>query len=715
MVQEQEILESSESEWENPFATKHSENQENYCFHLNEEDEELPYPKFKKEVERNLANEVAYPADEASSSGIYNPPKDSMMGPPVYPPSTGIYQQNDGQSWSNNKSKLLYIENLLGEQEKLMLQQWRTTYSEVYETLIGMADDPQNITSHVRTVIIMEDPYKGSTEEPLWSRLHCPTCCLTACANCANYYLKIKMIIKNMEPEVKNTQSIGTSGDGTIIGMIKAKDDEIKQMIKDRAKEYYENIQKEKGWEQELADEKRKVSQLEEKIKKYEKERFEREFPPLGGNPSMLVAQEELIVEPQIKNHVAGVVLETEVIKNAAEDQEETKPKVRKVKVRNAKVFSKFDLKSGFHQVAMEEGSIPWTAFLAPGGLYGWLIMPFGLKNAQTVFQRKMDKCFKGTEAFIAIYIDDILVFSKNEEEHAKHLDRMLQIYRQHIPKLGILLRPLYEKTNAHGDKRLKPSDYQLIREIKTKVQQLPDLLIPPEEAHIILEIDGCIEGWGGVVKWKPKKKDSRNVEKVCAYASGKITNIQSTIDAEISACINTLEKLKIYYLDKQEITLRTDCQEIISFYKKTSSSKASRGNKRESKEKPIHTQLMLIQHVPSKELQDPWNPPPLKMPSQHSLKSMKSCDTKHKYAVEKDQETTTSKMYGQKYLPKPSKKEDYYKKPKNSLTYNDTQSEESEEDSIVDPGWDDFCLTSAKLLRMKAHRLSKETRYCRI
>ncbi|GKD47021.1 ORFIII-like polyprotein [Tanacetum coccineum] len=231
-------------------------------------------------------------------------------------------------------------------------------------------------------------------------------------------------------------------------------------------------------------------------------------------------------------------------------------------KVRNAKVFSKFDLKSGFHQVAMEEESIPWTAFLAPGGLYEWLVMPFGMKNAPAIFQRKMDKCFRGMEAFVAVYIDDILVFSKNEEEHAKHLTKMLQTCknnglvlsltkmkivvpridflgivigegrihlqpriikkivefdeesmktkkglrsflgilnyaRQHIPKLGILLRPLYEKTNAHGDKRLKPSDYQIIGEIKKKVQQLPDLSIPPEDAHIVLEVDGCMEGWG--------------------------------------------------------------------------------------------------------------------------------------------------------------------------------------------------------------------------
>ncbi|GKA80711.1 Orf y [Tanacetum coccineum] len=245
-------------------------------------------------------------------------------------------------------------------------------------------------------------------------------------------------------------------------------------------------------------------------------------------------------------------------------------------KVKNAKVFLKFDLKSGFHQVAMEEESIPWTAFLAPGGLYE-------CESSQYMNSLSWSShCVEGKypPANHRHIIKKIAEIDEESMETKKGLRSFLGILnyaRQHIPKLGILLRPLYEKTNAHGDKRLKPSDYQLIREIKRKVQQLPDLSIPPEEAHIILEVDGCMEGWGGIVKWKQKKNDPRSTEKVYVYASGKFTNVQSTIDAEISACINTLEKLKIYYLDKQEITLRTDCQAIISFYKKTSSSKASR------------------------------------------------------------------------------------------------------------------------------------------
>ncbi|GJT19081.1 Orf y [Tanacetum coccineum] len=107
-------------------------------------------------------------------------------------------------------------------------------------------------------------------------------------------------------------------------------------------------------------------------------------------------------------------------------------------RVGGVKIFSKFNLKSGFHQVDMDEESIPWTTFLVPEGIYEWLVMPFGLKNAPTVFQRKIDKFFKGTESFIAVYIDDILVFSKNEKEHAKHLGKMLKICEDN----GLVLSP---------------------------------------------------------------------------------------------------------------------------------------------------------------------------------------------------------------------------------------------------------------------------------
>jgi hypothetical protein len=63
-------------------------------------------------------------------------------------------------------------------------------------------------------------------------------------------------------------------------------------------------------------------------------------------------------------------------------------------RIQGSKYFSKFDLKTGFWQVKMEEESIPWTAFTCPQGHYEWLVMPLGLKNAPALFQRKMQNFF---------------------------------------------------------------------------------------------------------------------------------------------------------------------------------------------------------------------------------------------------------------------------------------------------------------------------------
>ncbi|QBH21733.1 polyprotein [Polyscias mosaic virus] len=117
-------------------------------------------------------------------------------------------------------------------------------------------------------------------------------------------------------------------------------------------------------------------------------------------------------------------------------------------RIAHSKIYSKFDLKSGFHQVAMHPDSIPYTAFTVPGGgLYEWLVMPFGIKNAPGIFQRKMDFCFAGTEDFIAVYIDDILVFSKNEKDHLRYLEIMFSLVEKH----GLVLSPTKMKIGVHS------------------------------------------------------------------------------------------------------------------------------------------------------------------------------------------------------------------------------------------------------------------------
>ena len=72
-------------------------------------------------------------------------------------------------------------------------------------------------------------------------------------------------------------------------------------------------------------------------------------------------------------------------------------------KIKDCTIFSKFDCKSGFWQVKMHPDSIPWTAFSCPEGHFEWLVMLFGLKNAPSIFQRKMDNIFRDNDSFVAV------------------------------------------------------------------------------------------------------------------------------------------------------------------------------------------------------------------------------------------------------------------------------------------------------------------------
>ncbi|GJR45397.1 putative reverse transcriptase domain-containing protein [Tanacetum coccineum] len=195
-------------------------------------------------------------------------------------------------------------------------------------------------------------------------------------------------------------------------------------------------------------------------------------------------------------------------------------------------VYSKIDLWSGYHQLRIREEDIPITVFRTRYGHYEFQVMPFGLTNAPAVFMDLMNRvCKPYLDKFMIVFIDDILIYSKNKEEHGKHLKTILNLLRS--KKLYVkfskcdfwldsvqFLGHVINSSRVHVD----PAKIEAIKNwaapttptegdnkeeafqtLKLKLCSAPILSLPEGSEDFVVYCDASLKGFGAVLMQREK------------------------------------------------------------------------------------------------------------------------------------------------------------------------------------------------------------------
>ncbi|KAL0554785.1 hypothetical protein IC582_008713 [Cucumis melo] len=292
--------------------------------------------------------------------------------------------------------------------------------------------------------------------------------------------------------------------------------------------------------------------------------------------------------------------------------------------LQGATVFSKIDLRSGYHQLRIKDGDVPKTAFRSRYGHYEFIVMSFGLTNAPAVFMDLMNRVFREfLDTFVIVFIDDILIYSKTEAEHEEHLRIVLQTLRDNklyakfskcefwlkqvsflghvVSKAGVSVDPAkieavtgwtrpstvsevrsflglagYYRRFVENFSRIATPLTQLTRKgapfvwskacedsfqnLKQKLVTAPVLTVPDGSGSFVIYSDASKKGLGCVLMQQGK---------VVAYASRQLKSHEQnypTHDLELAAVVFAL-KIWRHYLYGEKIQIFTDHKSLKYFF----------------------------------------------------------------------------------------------------------------------------------------------------
>ncbi|GJY56992.1 putative reverse transcriptase domain-containing protein [Tanacetum coccineum] len=209
--------------------------------------------------------------------------------------------------------------------------------------------------------------------------------------------------------------------------------------------------------------------------------------------------------------------------------------------LQGSSVYSKIDLRSGYHQLRIKEEDILITAFRTRYGHFEFQVMSFGLTNAPAVFMDLMNRvCKPYLDKFVIVFIDDILVYSQDKEEHGKHLKIILELLKKErlyakfskcdfwldlvqflghvIDRNGVHVDPAKIKAIRNWAAPTTPNEgkeeEEAFQTLKQKLCSAPILALPEGTKDFVVYCDASLKGYGAVLMQR---------EKVIAYASRQL------------------------------------------------------------------------------------------------------------------------------------------------------------------------------------------------
>nr|GFB60291.1 retrotransposon protein, putative, Ty3-gypsy subclass [Tanacetum cinerariifolium] len=219
------------------------------------------------------------------------------------------------------------------------------------------------------------------------------------------------------------------------------------------------------------------------------------------------------------------------------------------IKLQGSSVYSKIDLRSSYHQLRIREEDILKTAFRTCYGYYEFQVMPFGLTKAPAVFMDLMNQVYKPyLDKFLIIFIDDMLIYSKDEREHEEHLKAILELLKKGELYAKFSKCEFWIPIVQFLGHMIDSQAFQLL---KQKLCSAPILALPKGSKDFIVYCDASNKGLGVVLMQR---------EKVISYASRQLKihkKNYTTHDLELGAVVFAL-KIWRHYLYGTKCTVFT-------------------------------------------------------------------------------------------------------------------------------------------------------------